>query len=75
MGLYDTVMVACPRCGKRHGMQSKGGMCGLIDYELSEAPFDVLSDVNRHGPVTCDCGAVFCVLVKAYAELLNKERP
>jgi hypothetical protein len=60
MGLYDTVVVPCPNCGTKSYFQSKGGECVLETYELDEAPDDVMSDVNRHGPATCEkCHHVF----------------
>ncbi len=62
MGMYDTVYVPCPRCGTKHEAQSKGGYCRLGEYQLMEAPADVLSDVNRHAPFSCQkCGALFQV--------------
>lgn len=56
MGLYDTIMAPCPRCGTKNEFQSKGGDCSLATYELNEAPADVLSDANRHRTVCERCG-------------------
>lgn len=53
MGMYDTVLVPCPKCGTPEHFQTKSGPCGLITYELHNAPDDVLLDVNRHAPYTC----------------------
>lgn len=65
MGMYDTVLVPCPTCGEKYPAQTKGGPCYLTEYELERAPSDVLSDVNRHAPFTCDaCGAVFTVRLR-----------
>lgn len=62
MGMYDTIMVPCPKCGTKAEFQSKGGDCLLDVFELNEAPADVLSDVMGHGPETCkSCGSVFGV--------------
>lgn len=63
MGCFDTVRVLCPECGDVHFNQSKGGACLLRVYDLHNAPADVMSDVNRHGAVTCACGCVFNVEV------------
>lgn len=57
--MYDTVLVPCPECGKKKEFQSKSGECSLIVVELNECPVDILADVNRHSPYTCDCGTVF----------------
>ena len=53
MGMYDTVHVPCPTCGEKQGFQTKSGPCELREYELDEAPADVIINVNRHGPATC----------------------
>jgi len=60
MGMFDTVMVPCPRCGREAEFQSKGGECLLREYGLETCPKDVLSDVNRHAPAKCEsCGTLF----------------
>lgn len=64
MGLYDTVWVKCPKCGKEKGFQSKSGPCELIDIGLDKCPDDILSNVNRHSPYTCECGVEFEVDVE-----------
>lgn len=64
MGCYDTVRVPCPECSAIYLAQSKGGDCRLNEYDLDEAPADVMMDVNRHAPFTCgSCGLVFVVEV------------
>jgi len=59
MGVFDTVIVACPNCGKIHDFQSKGGYCLLNVYNLEDCPDDVMMDVNRHSPYECSCGVLF----------------
>ena len=60
MGMYDTVLVPCPKCGEKYPAQSKGGKCELDTYELHNAPAEVMSNVNRHAPFTCsECGTQF----------------
>ena len=62
MGVYDTVIVPCPRCGERHDFQSKSGPCDMKFYELDETPDDVFDDINRHAPTECfNCGTWFHV--------------
>lgn len=64
MGMFDTVMVPCPECGETSEFQSKGGDCILAVYDLHACPPDVMGDVNRHAPNTCEkCGTVFAVKV------------
>ena len=61
MGCYDTIFVPCPTCGQKYPAQSKSGPCDLDDFELVDAPFDVLENVNRHAPFCCSCGTKFAV--------------
>src|SRR5438132_589581 len=62
MGMFDTIMVPCPQCGKEEGFQTKSGPCQLEIYVLATAPADALQDVNRHAPQQCDnCGTWFAV--------------
>jgi hypothetical protein len=72
MGMYDTVMVPCPKCGTKSEFQSKSGDCTLAVYELNEAPNDVLLDINRHAPATCvKCGTSFGVAVKVETRVIE----
>jgi len=61
MGMFDSVMVPCPRCGSETEAQSKSGACLLDEYTLDDAPGDVMLDVNRHAPFSCSCGCKFSV--------------
>jgi len=64
MGMYDTVMVRCPACATPSEFQTKSGPCMLDTFTLEEAPDDVLEDVNRHAPATCEkCGTRFGVAI------------
>jgi len=64
MGMFDTVLVKCPKCGGLNAFQSKGGECLLLTYTLDNAPPDVLSDINRHSPYTCLCGVELEVILE-----------
>ena len=69
MGMYDTVLVPCPKCGTKEAFQSRGGDCVLAEYELWQCPLDVLSDVTRHSPHRCEnCGEMFTVRLTWGAE-------
>jgi hypothetical protein len=68
MGCYDTIMVPCPTCQTREAFQTKSGECLLGEYNLEDAPEEVLGDVNRHSPYVCRvCGAVFHVKLEIHA--------
>ena len=64
MGMYDTIMANCPKCGEEHEFQSKSGDCFLRIYTLENCPDDVMRDANRHSPNKCDCGAIFEIDIK-----------
>jgi hypothetical protein len=72
MGCYDIVKIPCPACGHVLGFQSKGGDCSMSSYTLETAPADVLSDVNRHAPATCRCGALVSVEIERKARAVTK---
>lgn len=59
MGMFDSVWVKCPKCNEENEFQSKSGECDLSNYTLENCPDDVLSNVNRHSPVECDCGCKY----------------
>lgn len=61
MGMFDTVIIPCPSCGEGYEAQSKGGECDLEVYTFDDCPDDVMSDINRHAPFHCECGATFRV--------------
>lgn len=72
MGMFDTAIVKCPKCDKKHEFQSKGGECLLDVYSLDDCPDDVMVDVNRHSPYNCDCGTAFQVdIVKNKAVIVD----
>lgn len=67
MGMFDTVMIPCPKCGELYDAQTKSGDCLLRYYDwpsegaTNPAPYDVMNDINRHAPYTCQCGTKFQV--------------
>lgn len=67
MGMFDSIMVPCPTCGKKAEYQSKGGDCNLDEYTLHNAPLRVLADADRHGASRecSDCGAYFQIVPEA----------
>lgn len=73
MGMFDYVNLKCPHCGATYTTQSKGGDCNLDTYDLHDAPADVIIDINRYRPFTCEeCGGIFKVelVVQAFERKL-----
>jgi len=57
MGLYNTIIIPCPRCGNDIECQTKSGACILETYQLQDAPDADIFDINRHAPFECpECG-------------------
>ena len=50
MGMFDSVMFKCPKCGHRIEAQSKSGPCDLDVYEQDKIPQDVLESLTIYGP-------------------------
>lgn len=46
MGMFDTVMVPCPKCGAKYEAQSKSGPQLLGCLDLEECPINILQDVS-----------------------------
>ena len=49
MGMFDTVIVMCPKCTHRNEFQSKMGECDLSTYSLDNAPLLLIADLNDDG--------------------------
>lgn len=58
MGMYDRVMVPCPKCGSKVEFQSKTGPCLLQEFELDKVPAEILEGINACSPISCrKCGS------------------
>ena len=57
MGMFDSVFVDCPKCGKMIEFQSKGGDCELRRYHSRSVPPDIALSLDGSKD-HCDCGAV-----------------
>lgn len=56
MGLFDSVYIACPSCGKTMELQSKSGPCEMARYSANSVPIAVAS--YAVGDAQCEhCGA------------------
>lgn len=57
MGLFDSVLVACPKCGHRMEFQSKAGPCLLGCYTPEDMPAVVAVDLVGEAQTCQECGA------------------
>lgn len=64
MGMFDRVMVPCPKCGTRSEFQSKSGACVLATHALEDAPDDVLVGIESDEARCEACGILFRVDVE-----------
>lgn len=55
MGMFDRVHVACV-CGKSNEIQSKAGECLLNDYIPSNAPREIVNDLDGEVLECRGCG-------------------
>jgi hypothetical protein len=53
MGVYNTILVECPKCHEILEFQTKSGSCCLKTFSLQDAPDHDMLDVNRHAPTDC----------------------
>ena len=68
MGVYNTVKVPCPSCGKEAYIQTKSGECDMITYRLDEAPSDDLPGLQDKWE-RCQCGTTFEVEIEVVARV------
>ena len=55
MGMFDSLMVPCPKCGAKVEFQSKAGDCVMAEYTMGECPNVILADLIG-GKEVCACG-------------------
>jgi hypothetical protein len=61
MGVFDTILFACPVCGNQIEKQSKAGDCRLNDYDQCVVPVEI-SKALENTEVDCsNCGNTFVV--------------
>lgn len=60
MGLYDEVVVTCPKCQSEVLFQTKAGPCELNKFSLDDAPFEVRADLIGQDE-KCPCGATITI--------------
>ena len=46
MGMYDSLYIKCPKCGKELEFQSNSGSCALFSFKENNLPPDVAMDMD-----------------------------
>lgn len=67
MGMFDSICLKCPSCGRELEFQSKTGSCMLDRYDEKNLPIYVAAGINDT-IVSCVCG------VNVQFQLLNDEQ-
>lgn len=55
MGMFDSVIARCPKCGEKVEFQSKAGMCLLKEYNMNSVPPEIAQDLDGDAQ-PCQCG-------------------
>ena len=69
MGCFNTILVPCPKCGHKQGVQSKAGSCEMNELEIHEANLAELQDVVDEDIVCMGCGRELNVNVRPLIEV------
>lgn len=56
MGMFDSVMVICPRCKSLVEFQSKAGKCDMETYSVHEVPPEIALDIDGNSESCKGCG-------------------
>ncbi len=56
MGMFDSVLVGCPKCGAEIEFQSKSGVCEMKRYYYSSVPTAVAEDLSGESADCPKCG-------------------
>lgn len=67
MGMFDSVILKCPACGRELEFQTKSGSCLLDRYDEKDLPVYIAVGMNNN-IVSCVCG------VNVQFQLLNDEQ-
>ena len=68
MGMFDSLIVRCPECGKNIEFQSKEGDCLLAEYRLDNCPTSILNSLANTSE-TCECGKEITLRVRTFATI------
>ncbi len=61
MGMFDTVIFRCPKCGGQIEEQSKAGECLLKDYNQKEVPVIIAISIEGNMVYCNDCDKSFII--------------
>lgn len=71
MGLYDTVRIQCKECKTTTEFQSKAGCCSLNYYHPSNAPLEILADLQSRKLICSGCKNLLLLHVQRSVEVFS----
>jgi hypothetical protein len=79
MGMFDYVIMRCPKCNAKIEEQSKAGPCDLKTFTIpGNAPLSVLADMvedSNRGSLYCRSCSTRLELVVQHMALLREKEP
>ena len=63
MGMFDSVVARCPRCGGELEFQSKSGECSLATYPVYAVPVEVASGADGTSAECVGCGTGYTLML------------
>lgn len=79
MGMYDEVILACPKCSELTPFQSKRGAYTLERFHLNTAPLPLIADLHdegKRGDLICiHCGIKMKLNVQIKTKLVAADDP
>lgn len=58
MGMFDSVVAPCTKCGGRVEFQSKAGACFLDEYPMERVPGVIAAEIDNTTAACDDCGTL-----------------
>lgn len=70
MGLFDSMYIKCPKCGKEMEWQSKSGHCAMFSYNKRDVPISVAEGLDGSvlGCQFCNTNWQFKLISPRYAK-------
>ena len=75
MGMFDSVLTPCPKCGVNMEFQSKGMDCDMEVYTLENAPTAILWDIINDPQYHEACGQWVALIDPDYPPPYHRPKP
>lgn len=75
MGMFDSVLTPCPKCGVTMEFQSKAWNCDMDSYTLDNAPTAILWDIINDPQYHERCGQWVALIDPNYPPPYQRPKP